>query len=104
MSHLALAAPIVSMVLGSAGELPKPPYRPFIDPIDVHGAWWALLPLMAVFIALVYKAVKHQDLKTYWRAVAKMTLEIVLGMVLLGLASYLIVEVFARYIVEHAPQ
>lgn len=88
----------------AASGAAKPPYRPFIDPVSIDGFWWAFLPLMALLIAMVYKAVKHQNLKTYWWAVTKMTFEIVAGMVLLGFASYLVVEVFARYIVEHAPR
>ncbi|MBY0313482.1 MAG: hypothetical protein K2W85_15565 [Phycisphaerales bacterium] len=95
--------PAISGVLAMT-PMPKPPYRPFIDPVQIDGYWWMFLPLMALLIALVYKAVKHANLKTYWWAVAKMTLEIVAGMVLLGVTSYLVVEVFARYIVEHAPR
>lgn len=95
---------IIAGVLATTNGAPKPPYRPFLDPVDIHGAWWALLPVMAVFISLVYKAVKHKDLSTYWRAVGKMTLEIVGGMALLAVASYVVVEIFARYIVEHAPR
>lgn len=100
---MSVLIPVVCAALATT-VMPKPPYRPFIDPVQIDGFWWMFLPLMALLIAMVYKGVKHPNLKTYWWAVAKMALEIVAGMVLLGAASYLVVEVFARYIVEHAPR
>ena len=73
-----------------------PPYRPFIDPIQVHALWWLMLLPLAVGVSMVYKAVRMRDLHGYWLAVLRMTVEIVLGMGLLGVATYLVVEVYVR--------
>lgn len=76
---------------------PKPPWRPFIDPMGgwVHNRWYLLLIVLALFVSISYKAVRMKDMKHYWREVGKMTLQIVAAMVLLGAASYLIVLKFA---------
>jgi hypothetical protein len=80
----------------------RPPYRPFIDPLEVHGWWWAMLVPMALGIAVVYKAVRvlHQDTpwSKYLREVASMVAQIVIGMVLLVVASYALVEVYVRWV------
>ncbi|HPO92019.1 MAG TPA: hypothetical protein PL072_00985 [Phycisphaerales bacterium] len=76
------------------------PYRPFIDPLTIHDSWYWLLIPMALGIALVYKAVRLQTLEKYWRQVAIMTTQIVIGMILLGAASYLIVVAYVRFIAE----
>ncbi len=77
-------------------------YRPFIDPISIHEHWFWLLIPMAVGIAIVYKAVRLKDMDRYWRAVAVMTAQIVLGMIVLGFASYLFVMVYVRFLAEQA--
>lgn len=76
---------------------PKPPWRPFIDPMGgwVHSRWYLLLIVLALFVSISYKAVRMKDLKHYWREVGKMTLQIVAAMVLLGIASSVIVLKFA---------
>lgn len=76
------------------------PYRPFIDPLTIHDMWYWLLIPMALGIALVYKAVRLPTLERYWRHVLIMGTQIVLGMILLGAASYLVVIVYARLIAE----
>jgi hypothetical protein len=76
------------------------PYRPFIDPLTLHDWWYWLLIPMALGIALVYKAVRLPSLERYWRHVAVMTVQIVMGMILLGAASYAVVVVYARFIAE----
>lgn len=67
-------------------------YRPFLDPIDISRYWFLLLIPMAFFIALAYKAVRVLDTKHLPREVLVMTTQIVLGMIALGLASYLFVQ------------
>lgn len=87
-----LAAAAQTSALG-----PKPPWRPFIDPMGgwVHSRWYLLLMVLAFFVSVSYKAVRMKDMKHYWREVGKMTLQIVAAMILLGAASYLIVLKFA---------
>lgn len=79
---------------------PMTPWRPFIDPLPLHGQWWIFLLPLAVGIAVVYKAVQMKDLAGYGRAVLVMTVQIIAGMVALGVASYLLVAVYVRFIAE----
>jgi hypothetical protein len=76
-----------------------PPYRPFIDPIQVHGMWWLMVVPMALGVAVVYKAVRMRDLRGagYWLGVLKMMAEIIAGMALLAVLSYAVVMVYARW-------
>lgn len=69
------------------------PWRPFLDPLDLHGAWFLLLIPLALGIAIVYRAVRLPDLDKYWAKVLVLTIQIVLSMVLLGVASYLFIQV-----------
>lgn len=67
-------------------------YRPFLDPLNLDRVWFLLLFPMAFFISLAYKGVRVPDLKHLPREAAVMTAQIVLGMIALGLASYLFVQ------------
>jgi hypothetical protein len=67
-------------------------YRPFIDPIDAHRLWFLLLIPLALGVSVAYKAVRVEDLRTYWRQVITMTMQIVVGIIALGAASYLIIQ------------
>jgi hypothetical protein len=71
-------------------------YRPFIDPLDLHRHWWLLLPVIAFFIAMAYKAVRLPDLERYWHQVWVMTAQIILGLIALALGFYAIFQVYAR--------
>jgi hypothetical protein len=68
-------------------------WRPFLDPLGLHEYWWAFLLPLSVGIAVSYKAVRVRELgPAYWRAVAIMTAQIVLAMILLGVAMFLLLE------------
>lgn len=67
-------------------------YRPLIDPLNVHATWWLLLLPLALLVAIAYKAVRAERFDGYWRDVAVMTGQIVLGMIALGAAFYVVVE------------
>lgn len=92
-------------------------FRPFLDPIELHGLWWVLLFPLALGISVVYKAVRLPDASFeprsrhhgpsgnrapgtigYGRAVLVMTVQIIVGMTLLALGSYVLVEVYAATI------
>jgi len=77
-------------------------WRPFLDPLNVHDTWWLFLIPLSLGISVVYRAARMRTLDGYWRAVVMMTLQIVLGMVLLSAASYLFVMVYVRFIAERA--
>jgi hypothetical protein len=76
-------------------------YRPFLDPIHADRWWYLLLIPLALGIAVSYKAVRIPDLKDYSRQVAVMTVQIVLAMIALGLASYVFVQYLVPRIVPH---
>jgi hypothetical protein len=70
-------------------------WRPFLDPLDAHGLWALFLLPLAVLIAIVYRAVRHQGPAggaAYWREVVVMTLLTVVAMILLGAAAFVFVE------------
>jgi hypothetical protein len=68
-------------------------YRPLLDPLDLHDAWfWLLLPL-ALLIAIAYKAVRVPDLSQFWRQTLLFTAQIVLGIVGLFAAALLTLNV-----------
>lgn len=85
---------------GGAAQVPTPrlkpgdlPYRPFLDPapLPVHTRWYLLLLPMAFGVAVVYKAVMLQTMERYWRQVSYLTAQIIVGMILLAIASYVLV-------------
>ncbi len=78
-------------------------WRPFLDPLDVHNTWWIFLIPMAFGISVVYRAARLRSLDRYWRSVLAMTFQIVMGMVLLGVASYLFVMVYVRIAANMGP-
>ena len=68
-------------------------YVPFVDPINVFHDWWYLLLIPLSFgISVIYRALKMRDLDRFWRAVAMMTVQIVLVMAALAVALVVLVE------------
>jgi len=69
-------------------------WTPFLDPLwAVQPYWWMLLVPLSLGISMVYKAWRMPVLDHYWRQVAVMTTQLILGMLALGLALALLVEV-----------
>ncbi|MFM1937044.1 MAG: hypothetical protein RI990_2003 [Planctomycetota bacterium] len=67
---------------------------PFITPAPgVSGYWWVLALPMSLFISMAWKAVRQDDMAGYWPAVAKMTAQVVLGMMAFFAALALVVLV-----------
>lgn len=101
---------LIPRATGQTGAAPPPapahaprdlPWRPFIDPINIHDGWYWLLIPMAFGVAVVYKAVRMQELNRYWLQVAYLTAQIVIAMILLGAATYVIVIRFAPFIASY---
>lgn len=68
-------------------------YRPFLDPASYfQKKWYLLLVPLSLGVAVAYKAVRTHDMKDYWREVLVMTVQIVLGMIGLGISTYLVVQ------------
>lgn len=100
---LALGLPCLALAANGGGPAKMPiPYRPFIDPLELHGAWWLLLIPMSLGVAVVYKAVRLATLERYWQQVLMMTLQIIITMIVLAAASYVLVLVYVRLIAERA--
>lgn len=74
-------------------------WRPFIDPMDAHRAWYLLLIPMALFISMVYRAVRLPDLSKYWTHVAILAGQIVFWIIALGGAIFLFIQYVAPLIV-----
>ena len=72
--------------------------RPFLDPLPLHAWWWAFLVPLSVGIAVSYKAVRVPTLEGYWRSVATMTAQIIVGMIVLGAAAYVLLGFVVPYL------
>jgi F420-0:gamma-glutamyl ligase-like protein len=69
-------------------------WRPFLDPINaLHDVWWLLLIPMAIFVAVIYKALRIPNLRRLPAEATMLTLQIILGMLGLGLAIHVVAEV-----------
>lgn len=69
-------------------------YTPFLDPLQLNDYWLALLPLLVVIIATVYKAIKIEDLSKLPMQVALLSAQIIVFMVLTGAALWVLSEIF----------
>jgi hypothetical protein len=78
------------------------PYRPFLDPVrlPVHTRWYLLLLPMSFGVAVVYKAVMLQTMERYWHQVGYLTAQIIVGMILLAIASYAVVMWYVPWMAE----
>ena len=68
-------------------------FRPFLDPLPIDEYWlWLLVPLVLV-VALVYKAIKTDDLTRLPRQTLALALQIVFFMALAAAALWMITEI-----------
>lgn len=65
----------------------------FLDPMNLHDAWWLTLIPLAFFVSMAYKAVRVQTFDAYWKQVLMMTAQIVVAMIALAAALHLLVEI-----------
>lgn len=85
------AGPIITCALAAATA--ARPYRPFIDPINLHDRWWLTLLPLALGISLAYKAIRVKTFDGYAKQVLLMTAQIIGGMILLSAILYVFVDV-----------
>ena len=52
-----------------------------------------LLAPLSLLISIAYKAVRAPTMTRYWREVAVMTVQIIAAMILLGIASYVMLQI-----------
>ena len=67
-------------------------YTPFLDPLAVGEFWLLLLVPLVLAIAIVYKAIKLEDLSQLPRQVTWLSLQIVCFMVLAAAILWLLTE------------
>ncbi len=67
-------------------------YRPFLDPLNLHDQWYMLVIPIAFLVSLAYKSVRVDDLRKLPRQTVAMTLQIIFGMIALGLLVYVVIE------------
>jgi len=91
---------IITQASAAAAMKQSLPYRPFLDPVrgPVHSHWYLLLLPMSFGVAVVYKAVALQTMDRYWSQVVFMTVQIVVGMIVLAIGSYAVVMVYVPWI------
>ena len=68
------------------------PLALFTAPLDLHAQWLWLLPPLVLGIAIVYKALKIEDLKRLPGEAVRLTLYIHLFMALVAAALWALVE------------
>lgn len=68
-------------------------YTPFIDPLPLQSVWYLTLPLLALGVAIAYKAVRVRDLSRYPRQVVMFTAQILAGVIGLGLLAILVIDI-----------
>ena len=69
-------------------------YIPFLEPIEFFQQWWYVLLLPLSFgISVIYKALRMGSLRGFWRQVAVMTTQIVVGMIALAIGLTILVQV-----------
>lgn len=77
-----------------------PAWIPFLGPAPGVATWWWLLVFpLAVFVSMAWKSVRQEGLAGYWPAVAKMSAQVVLGMV----AMFAVLAFVVRVIVPLIP-
>jgi hypothetical protein len=66
---------------------------PFVEPLNaLQDIWYLLLLPLSFGLAMIYKAMRVPDLSRYWREVALMTVQIMLGMIGLAIALVILVQ------------
>lgn len=69
-------------------------YIPFVHPITFFHDWWFLLLAPLAFgISVIYKAVRLNDLGSFWRETLVMTAQVVFAMIGLAIALIMLVVV-----------
>ena len=68
-------------------------WRPFLDPLQIHSLWFVLLVPLALGISIGYRAVRVASFEHFWFKVSVLTVQIVVSMILLGVASYFFIQI-----------
>ena len=68
-------------------------YRPLLDPLPMHGAEWAALPVIALLMAMAYRGVRTEHIDRYWPGTFRIAGVIVGVMAVLSAATWLAIEI-----------
>ncbi|HIA72224.1 MAG TPA: hypothetical protein EYO01_05965 [Phycisphaerales bacterium] len=69
-------------------------WTPFLEPMNAMQSVWYLLLLPMVFgISVVYRALREKQYATYWRSVAIMSGQVVIGIVGIAVALGFFVQI-----------
>lgn len=67
---------------------------PFLQPAPgVSAYWWTLVFPLSVFVSMAWRTVRQKDLNGYWPSVARMSAQIVVGMLSLFVGLAVIIRV-----------
>jgi hypothetical protein len=67
---------------------------PFLQPApNVSTYWWALVFPLSIGVSMAWRAVRQKDLHGYWPSVARMSAQIVVGMLSLFIGLAIIIRV-----------
>ena len=67
---------------------------PFLEPMNaMQSVWYVFIIPMAFGISVVYRSLRESTYTTYWRSVALMTTQIVLGIAAIAVALGIFVQV-----------
>lgn len=67
-------------------------WTPFLQPMNLHETWLLLLPPLVIGIAIVYKALKTENLARLPAEAIRLTLYIHLFMIIIAAMLWLLVE------------
>ncbi|MDZ4829643.1 MAG: hypothetical protein SGJ09_05515 [Phycisphaerae bacterium] len=67
---------------------------PFVEPLPLaHRFWWLLIVPLAIGVSMAWKAVRVPSLGDYWRQVASMSVQIVLGVAGIAVGLFVLIQV-----------
>lgn len=67
---------------------------PFLQPAPgVSTYWWALVFPLSIFVSMTWRAIRQTDLAGYWPSVARMSAQIVVGMLALFVGLAIVIRV-----------
>jgi VanZ family protein len=74
-------------------------WTPFLQPAPAVALWWWVLVLpLSLFISMAWKSVRVEQLQSYWPAVAKMSVQIIVGMIGLFVGLAILIRVIVPMI------
>lgn len=67
-------------------------WRPFLDPLAVHGWWYLFLFPLVIGISVTYKAIRLPSLDRIWWQTGKMTIQVVAALLAMSVLLFILVQ------------